>query len=351
MTQKTEILSLYPEELRDLLQERGIAGYRAGQIYAWFYRGIRSFEEMTDLPRDLRSRLDADFTIESFREEACVASRLDETRKYLFTLSDGEYVESVLLSYKHGYSVCLSTQAGCRMGCRFCASTGAGFSRNLRPSEILEQIAAITRERRREDPSFRVSHVVLMGIGEPLDNYENVLRFLKLVNRKEGFGISFRNISLSTCGLVPRIRDLAKEELPVTLSVSLHAPNDALRDSMMPVNKRYPLEELIPACRDYTRKTGRRISFEYALIHGVNDTDRCAGELIALLSGWMNHVNLIPVNETDETAYHAGTRKELLAFQSKLERGGLNATIRRTLGADIAAACGQLRRKKGTEKG
>ena len=351
MTEKTDLLSLFPEELRDLLKDRGIPGYRAGQIYAWLYRGVRSFDEMTDLPQDLRRRLGEWFDAVSFRDEACVASRLDETRKYLFTLADGEYVESVLLSYKHGYSVCLSTQAGCRMGCRFCASTGAGFSRNLSPSEILEQIAAITRERRGEDPDFRVSHVVLMGIGEPLDNYDNVIRFLKLVNRKEGFGISYRNISLSTCGLVPRIRDLAREALPVTLSVSLHAPDNALRDSMMPVNRRYPLEELIPACRDYTRETGRRISFEYALIHGVNDTDRCAGELISLLSGWMNHVNLIPVNETKGSGFHAGSRKELLAFQSKLEKGGLNATIRRTLGADIAAACGQLRRKKGEQKG
>lgn len=346
MTEKTQLLSLFPEEVRDALADRGVPGYRAGQIYAWLYRGARDFSEMTDLPIKLRESLGETFAIERFREEACVASRLDETRKYLFTLSDGEYVESVLLSYKHGYSVCLSTQAGCRMGCRFCASTGAGFARDLTPSEILEQIRAITRERRREDPAFRVSHVVLMGIGEPLDNYDNVLRFLKLLNRGEGFGISYRNVSLSTCGLVPRIRSLAEEQLPVTLSVSLHAPNNALRDSMMPVNRRYPLEALIPACRDYTKLTGRRISFEYALIHGVNDTNACAKDLISLLAGWMNHVNLIPVNETKDGPYRPGDKRDLLAFQSKLERGGLNVTVRRTLGADIAAACGQLRRNK-----
>ncbi len=351
MNEKQDLLSLYPEEIRQILTENGVAGYRAGQIFAWLYRGVRDFDQMTDLPLPLREKLKDLFYVEAFRDEACIASRLDETRKYLFTLSDGEYVESVLLSYKHGYSVCLSTQAGCRMGCRFCASSGLGFARHLRPSEILLQIDAITRERQREDPSFRVSHVVLMGIGEPLDNYDNVIRFLKLVNRKEGFGIGYRNISLSTCGLVPRIRDLEREGLPVTLSVSLHAPNNALRDSMMPVNRRYPLEELIPACREFTRKTGRRISFEYALIHNVNDTPRCAEELIGLLGGWMNHINLIPVNETGNNGYKAGSRGDLAAFCALLERGGLNATIRRTLGADISAACGQLRRTKSAGKG
>ena len=346
MTDKTELLGLFPEEIRDLLTAQGVESYRAKQIFAWLYRGARSFDEMTDLSRPLREKLSGLFSIETFREEGCLASRLDETRKYLFTLSDGEYVESVLLSYKHGYSVCLSTQAGCKMGCRFCASTKAGFARDLRPSEILEQMRAITRERRREDPAFRISHVVLMGIGEPLDNYDNVIRFLKLVNHKDGFGISFRNISLSTCGLVPRIRDLMREEMPITLSVSLHAPNDGLRDSLMPVNRRWPLGELIPACKDYTEKTGRRISFEYALIRGVNDTPACASQLVGLLGGWMNHVNLIPVNETKETDYRAGSRQELEAFRERLLKGGLNATVRRTLGADIAAACGQLRRAK-----
>ncbi len=341
-----DIKSLFPEEIKEILVREGIEGYRAGQIFSWLYKGADSFEEMTNLSKELRARLGALFYIEKMRGAERLSSRLDETKKYLFTLSDGEYVESVLLSYKHGYSVCLSTQVGCKMGCAFCASTKAGFSRHLKPSEILNQMDWITRDRKKEDPDFRISHVVLMGIGEPLDNYENVIRFLRLVNRKEGFGIGFRNVSLSTCGLVDRIYDLAKEDMPITLSISLHASNDATRSALMPVNRKYPLPQLMQAAKDYTKITGRRISFEYTLIAGVNDSAQNAKELAMLMKGWLNHVNLIPVNPTRETDFRPGSKKNLQEWIRILEKEGVRATLRRTLGADISAACGQLRREK-----
>lgn len=346
MTTPHDLRSLFPEEIAAILKENGIEAYRAKQIFSWLGKGATSFDEMTNLSKDLRKRLSEIFTFSTMRETRSISSELDETTKYLFTLPDGEYVESVLLSYKHGYSVCLSTQAGCKMGCRFCASTKAGFSRNLTAGEILLQMVEITRDKRKQNPDFRIGHVVLMGIGEPLDNYDNVIRFLKLCNHKDLFSIGYRNISLSTCGLIPRIYDLMKESLPITLSISLHASNSPLRDELMPVNKTYPLPDLIEACKEYTRVTGRRISFEYAVIAGVNDTPERAAELIALLGGWMNHLNLIPINPTKETDYRPADDRSMKNFIFRLRQGGINATQRRTLGADIQAACGQLRRDK-----
>ncbi|MBQ1962775.1 MAG: radical SAM protein, partial [Clostridia bacterium] len=243
-------------------------------------------------------------------------------------------------------SVCLSTQVGCKMGCKFCASTKAGFCRNLSAGEILLQMVEITRDMRKDEPDFRIGHIVLMGIGEPLDNYDNVLRFLKLANHPKLFGIGYRNISLSTCGIIPQIRRLMREDIPLTLSISLHASNSLLRSELMPVNRTYPMEELIRVCKEYTKHTGRRISFEYAVIAGVNDTSERAKELIGLLGGWMNHLNLIPVNPTKETNYRPADRKSMEAFVKALEKGGLGVTVRRTLGTDIEAACGQLRREK-----
>lgn len=343
---KIDIRSLYPEELAALFKEEGLEAYRAGQVLSWLQKGVHGFEEMTNLSKALREKLDEIFFISNMTEAESLVSKIDGTTKYLFTLPDGEYVESVLLSYQYGYSVCLSTQVGCKMGCRFCASTKAGFCRNLTAGEILLQMVEITRDKRKNDPDFRIGHVVLMGIGEPLDNYDNVIRFLRLCNCKELFGIGYRNISLSTCGLIPKIYDLMKEELPITLSISLHASNDALRSDLMPVNRSYPLAELMKVCKEYTKKTGRRISFEYAVIAGVNDTPERAKELIGLLGGWLNHLNLIPVNPTKETDFMPSDRKTIEAFVARLEKGGINATIRRTLGADIQAACGQLRREK-----
>lgn len=346
MTEKIDLRSLYPEELTAILKENGLEAYRAGQILSWLEKGARDFEEMTNLSKKTRESLSRIFRIDNMKEAECLTSKIDGTAKYLFTLPDGEYVESVLLSYKHGYSVCLSTQVGCKMGCRFCASTKAGFCRNLTAGEILLQMVEITRDQRKKAPDFRIGHVVLMGIGEPLDNYDEVIRFLRLCNQKELFGIGYRNISLSTCGLIPQIKKLMEENLPITLSVSLHASNSALRSKLMPINLRYPMEDVIAVCKEYTRRTGRRISFEYAVIQGVNDTPDRAKELISLLSGWLNHLNLIPVNPTKETDFRPADRKSMEKFVSLLEKGGVNATIRRTLGADIEAACGQLRREK-----
>ncbi len=346
MTEPLDLRSLLPEEIPPILKENKIESFRCGQILSWLEKGARSFDEMTNISKKQRDLLSQIFYISNMADVEYLVSGLDGTRKYLFTLPDGEYVESVLLSYKHGYSVCLSTQVGCKMGCKFCASTKAGFCRNLSAGEILLQMVEITRNMRKDFPDFRIGHVVLMGIGEPLDNYDEVIRFLKLCNQKELFGIGYRNISLSTCGIIPQIEKLMKEDLPITLSISLHASNDALRSDLMPVNKKYPMADLLKVCKKYTLHTGRRISFEYAVIAGVNDTPKEAKELIRLLSGWLNHLNLIPVNPTKETNFLPADRKSIEHFVSLLQKGGVNATIRRTLGADIQAACGQLRREK-----
>ena len=340
MEEKICIKSLLPGELEQLMAELGEPRYRAGQIFKWLHQGVASFDEMSDLPKALRARL----------EETCVltrpeilrkqVSRLDGTIKYLFGLSDGNSIETVLMEYEHGNSICVSTQAGCKMGCVFCASFDPARSRNLTPAEILDEILFAQK-----DSGRKVSNIVLMGTGEPLDNFDNVMRFLKLVSHPDGINIGMRHISLSTCGLVPMIDELARLKLQLTLSVSLHAPNNAMRSGMMPVNDAFPLEQLIPACRRYQKETGRRISFEYSMVKGVNDSPRMARELADLIRGMGAHVNLIPINPVDGSPYSATDEANVRRFQKMLEDLGVNATVRRRLGTDISAACGQLRRE------
>lgn len=334
---KTDILSLTREELTGRIVEMGEKKFRAGQIYDWLHvKRVKEFSQMSNVSAEFRARLDENFEIKSLVIEKRLVSELDGTVKYLYRLPDGEYVESVLMEYKHGNSLCISSQVGCRMGCRFCASTIAGWVRNLEPSELLGQIYETER-----DSGKRVDSIVMMGIGEPLDNFDNVLKFLEILN-SGGEGMSLRHLSLSTCGVVDKIYKLAELKLGITLSVSLHAANDAKRSEIMPINKKFPLDTLMKACDDYFKATGRRISFEYSLIEGVNDTDESADELISLLGRKNCHINLIPINEIAERDF----RKSRFAqrFQKRLTDAGMNATIRRTLGADINAACGQLRR-------
>lgn len=337
---KKDILSMTYDELAAETALMGLPKFRTGQIYRWLHKaGVPDFDSMTDLSVDLRRKLSDNFVIFGCDIEKKLVSEYDETIKYLFRLFDGEFIESVLMKYKYGYTVCVSSQVGCRMGCKFCASTLNGVVRSLKPSEILSQVYAISR-----DNGIRVSHIVMMGMGEPLDNYENVLRFLKLINDPGGAEISMRHISLSTCGIVPKIYRLAEENLQLTLSVSLHAPNDEIRSSMMPVAKRWSINELMDACRTYTQKTSRRISFEYALVSGVNDSPECANELAALLRGMLCHINLIPVNEVKETGCRESSPERVKKFSEILEQKGFAVTVRRKLGSDIDAACGQLRR-------
>ncbi len=338
--EKIDILSLSRQELSDELALMGEKRFRAGQIYDWLHvKKISDFSQMSNISAQLRECLEKKFCIKSLIIKKRLVSALDNTVKYLYGMPDGEAVETVLMEYKHGNSLCISTQVGCKMGCRFCASTIAGFVRNLLPSEMLLQIYETERDSKRH-----VDSIVLMGIGEPLDNFDNVVKFLELLNC-EGGGMSLRHVSLSTCGLVDRIYELARLKLGVTLSVSLHAATDEKRNAIMPVNHRYNLKELITACKDYFDMTGRRISFEYSLIEGVNDTEESARELIALLGSQNCHVNLIPINEVRERSYKKSRRA--MQFQKQLQNAGINATMRRTLGADINAACGQLRRDDG----
>ena len=339
-----DIRSLTEEQLHQRLTDMGYPAFRAKQVAQWLDNGCVSFEEMSNLPLAMRERLAQEFIIPHVTVLRRLESQLDETVKYLFGLSDGETVESVLMSYHHGWSQCLSTQVGCRMGCSFCATGMGGLSRNLSAAEMLSQIETAQRDR-----GIRVSSVVLMGMGEPLDNYEQVLLFLKTLARPGGVHIGMRHVSLSTCGLVDGIYRLMEERLQLTLSVSLHAPNDEIRSRLMPINRRYPVEELLKACREYVRVTGRRISFEYALIDGVNDTDACALELAARLNGMLCHVNLIPANEVRGKDHRRSSQARLRRFQQLLEQQGLNVTVRRTLGADISASCGQLRRQEREE--
>lgn len=337
---KKDILSYDLDELTKEITELGQPKFRAKQIYKWLHKNFKTnFDEMSDISLDLRRILNDNFVIFDCAIEKKLVSEYDGTIKYLFKLYDGEFIESVLMKYKYGYTVCVSSQVGCRMGCTFCASTLSGVVRNLYPSEILSQIYAISR-----DNNIRVSHIVMMGMGEPLDNYDNVIKFLGLISDENGLNIGMRHISLSTCGIVPGIYKLMEKNLQLTLSVSLHAPNDILRTSMMPVNKRWSISELIKACRDYVDKTSRRISFEYSLVKGVNDTDECAYELAALLKGMLCHINLIPVNEVTETGCKKSTPERIKRFSDILSAKGFAVTVRRELGSDINAACGQLRR-------
>ncbi len=338
---KIDIKSMTKDELRLALSEINLPKFRADQVFSWLHqKGVSSFDEMTNISQDLRQALSEKFEICSCEIETKRVSKEDGTIKYLFRLCDDEYIESVLMKYKYGYSLCVSTQVGCRMGCKFCASTLGGVIRDLSASEILSQIHVA-----QNDENVRVSHVVLMGMGEPFDNFENVKRFLFLVNSEDALGLSMRNISLSTCGIVPKIYELMDMNLQLTLSVSLHAPNDRIRSTLMPINKKYNVSQLIKACRDYVGKTSRRISFEYSMISGVNDSDECAEELSALLKGMLCHVNLIPVNNVRENNFVKSDDKRLKRFVSILEKHSVNVTVRRTLGKDIEASCGQLRKK------
>ena len=337
---KKDILSLNLQELTNEIIALGQPKFRAKQIYRWLHKSfVTEFSQMSDLSLSLRELLNDNFVIFGCSIEKKLVSEYDSTVKYLFKLHDGEFIESVLMKYKYGYTVCVSSQVGCRMGCTFCASTLSGVVRNLTPSEILSQIYTISR-----DNDIRVSHVVMMGMGEPFDNYDNVLKFLRLVTDEDGVNLSMRHISLSTCGIVPKIYSLMEENLQLTLSVSLHAPTDELRSSMMPVNKKYPVNELIGACREYTLKTSRRISFEYSLVKNVNDTDECAVALAKLLKGMLCHINLIPVNEVTETGCKKSSPERVKRFSDILSSKGFTVTVRRELGSDINAACGQLRR-------
>ena len=339
MNSSVDIKSLKPDELKALLVDNGFRDFRAKQVSDWLKKGVLSFDEMNNLPSGLKEFLKTRCYISVAYIEKKLKSRYDKTVKYLFALTDGEYVESVVMSYKHGRSICLSTQIGCRMGCTFCATGKSGFSRNLTPSEMLAQIEAAQR-----DMDIRISNVVLMGMGEPLDNFDNVVRFLEIVTSEQSLNIGARHITLSTCGIVPKIYELAKLKLQINLAVSLHAPNDEIRRRTMPVANAYPMDMLLKACKDYFDATGRRVTFEYALISGVNDSDGNARELAQKLRGMNCHVNLIPVNQVKDTGYIKSDINRQQSFVNILTQAGIAATVRRTLGSDINASCGQLRR-------
>ena len=332
--------SLTQPELAEKLKQLGQPAFRAKQVFTWLHKGASSYEEMTNLPKSLREALARDYTLYIPKVVRKQESKKDGTIKDLWQLSDGNCVETVLMRYRYGNTVCISTEVGCRMGCAFCASTLGGLVRRLEPDEMLDEVLFT-----QIDSGLPISHIVLMGIGEPLDNFENVLRFLELVNHPEGMNISMRHISLSTCGLVPKIDALAERKLQISLAISLHGPNNELRSRVMPVNKAYPMEELLEACRRYYDATGRRIHFEYAMIDGVNDTPECARELLRRLKGLGAHVNLIPLNHVEESPLKPSSKEAVAKFQKILEDGGITATVRRTLGGDIDASCGQLRRK------
>ena len=327
-------------ELTATIKELGQPAFRGKQVYSWLHKGVRSYDEMSNLPKGLRDVLAEKYPINPPVVVRKQESQKDGTIKYLWRLSDGNCVETVLMRYHYGNTVCISTEVGCRMGCAFWASTIGGLVRRLEPFEMLDQVLFT-----QVDSGLQVSHIVLMGIGEPLDNFDNVMRFLELVNSPEGMNISMRHISLSTCGLVPKIDELAKRKLQISLAISLHGSNDAIRDRIMPVNKAYPSEELLEACRRYYAATSRRIHFEYAMIDGVNDREEHARELLKRLKGISAHVNLIPLNHVEESPLKPSSRAAVARFQKILEDGGIPATVRRTLGGDIDASCGQLRRK------
>ena len=328
------------DELTEYLLSIGEKKFRAEQIFSWLHRGVESYGEMTNLSKATREKLEKETYVSTLKIREKYVSKLDGTIKYLFELPDGNCIESVIMRYHHGITICISSQIGCRMGCGFCASTIGGLYRNLTAGEILNQVIFAQK-----DIGERISNIVIMGIGEPLDNYDNIIKFLHNVNHEKGLNIGYRHITLSTCGVVPRIYDLAEEDLPITLTISLHAPNDEIRDTIMPVNHKYKIPELMEACRSYYNKTQRRISFEYSLIHGVNDSMENAAELSRLINGMGAHVNLIPVNKVEERNYEKGSKKDIEDFREKLVKMGVNATVRRELGSDISASCGQLRKK------
>ena len=337
---KKDIKSYTLEKLNKEIKDMGLPAFRAKQIYKWLHqRFVLSFDEMSDLSIDLREQLKDMFYINHLKIKRKLVSKIDGTTKYLFELVDGETIESVVMKYKYGNTICISSQVGCKMGCKFCASTLGGKIRDLSPSELEDQIIFA-----QNDLGEKISNIVMMGIGEPLDNFDNVCDFLENLSSKEGQNISLRHLSLSTCGICDKIQKLAEKKLQLTLSVSLHAPTDEIRNTIMPVNKRWNIDELLDSCRKYIDATGRRISFEYALISGVNDSDECAKKLSAKLKGMLAHVNLIPVNEVKERGFEKSSKVRVQSFCDILNNSGITATVRRKLGADIEAACGQLRR-------
>ena len=337
--------SMTQPEIGAVLKELGQPAFRAKQVYSWLHKGVRSYDEMTNLPKGLRDVLSEKYPIHPPKVVRKQESAKDGTIKYLWQLQDGNCVETVLMRYHYGNTVCISTEVGCGMGCAFCASTIGGLVRRLEPYEMLDEVLFT-----QIDSGLPVSHVVLMGIGEPLDNFDNVMRFLELVNSEDGMNISMRHISLSTCGLVPKIDELAKRKLQISLAISLHGPNDEIRGKIMPVNKAYPIDVLLDACRRYYGATSRRIHFEYAMIDGVNDSEANAKELLRRLKGLPAHVNMIPLNHVEESPLKPSSRAAVAKFQKILEDGGVTATVRRTLGSDIDASCGQLRRKYNKER-
>ena len=337
--------SMTVAEIGGVLKELGQPAFRAKQVFSWLHKGVRSYDEMSNLPKALRDTLQEKYPLHIPQVVRRQESKKDGTIKFLWELADGNCVETVLMRYHYGNTVCISTEVGCRMGCAFCASTIGGLVRKLEPYEILDQVLFTQVE-----SGLPVSHIVLMGIGEPLDNFDNVLRFLELVNCPEGMNISMRHISLSTCGLVPMIDKLAEKKLQISLAISLHGPNDQIRNTIMPVNKAYPIDVLLAACRRYYDATSRRIHFEYAMIDGVNDREQDARELVRRLKGLQAHVNMIPLNHVEESPLKPSSRQAVQRFQKILEDAGIPATVRRTLGGDIDASCGQLRRKYTKEK-
>ena len=345
-TPRTDIGSMSREELTVYIKSFGEPAYRADQIYSWIHlKRVCDFAEMTDLSKKLRERLNTEafLPVLSMREKQI--SDIDGTRKYLFEACDGSFIETVLMRYEHGLSICVSTQVGCRMGCAFCASGLDGWERNLSAYEILSQVYEVSA-----DAGEHIGHVVVMGMGEPMDNYDNLIRFIRLLTDEKGYNISGRNITVSTCGIVPGIRKLAKEGLPVTLALSLHAADQRTRESIMPIAGRYALDEVIAACREYFKETGRRVTYEYALIDGVNDSEEHAGRLASLIKGMGAHVNIIPVNPGGSDERFKSSRQAAGLFKSRLEKYNINSTIRREMGRDIQGACGQLRARRRKEQ-
>jgi len=336
--------NLTQQELADILKELSQPAFRAKQVYTWLHKGVRSYDEMTNLPKGLRDVLSEKYPIHAPKVVRKQESKKDGTIKYLWQLSDGNCVETVLMRYNYGNTVCISTEVGCAMGCAFCASTIGGLVRRLEPFEMLDEVLFT-----QIDSGLPVSRIVLMGIGEPLDNFDNVMRFLELVNSEAGMNISMRHISLSTCGLIPKIDALAEKKLQISLAISLHGPNNEIRGKVMPVNRAYPIEDLLEACRRYFAATGRRIHFEYAMIDGINDREEDAKEILRRMKGLPAHFNLIPLNHVEESPLKPSSKAAVAKFQKILEDGGITATVRRTLGGDIDASCGQLRRKYNRE--
>ena len=347
MDKKVDMKSMNMEELVKFIEELGEKKFRAKQIYEWIHiKHVKSFEEMTNISKKFAEQLNEICTLTSLEKADVQISKMDGTRKYLFALEDGNVIESVLMRYKHGNSVCISSQVGCRMGCRFCASTLDGLVRGLSPAEMVDQIYQISK-----DTGERISNVVVMGTGEPLDNYDNLLRFIELLTDENGLNISQRNVTVSTCGIVPKIRELAEQKLSITLALSLHASNQKKRLELMPIANKYEIHEVIEACQYYFEQTGRRVTFEYSLVGGVNDSKEDARELLQLVKGMNCHINLIPVNPIKERAYVQSNAQVIASFKNRIEKAGLNATIRREMGRDIDGACGQLRKKYISKKG